>query len=301
MTWLSLSKVVTLEELHLLKYSLLPGEDITFVPNTDDAAWWETTLDAYSRDANVLPAAPLSAPRFELKIDHAPVRFQIELPPSYGGELDDGTPDVTRPLVSVRGDSISRSEQERWQVLVNETIDELQNSEYIVYELISAHLLPQLHAAYDNAASGSCSPRSTEPKLPQQPRSERYHALLTSHHLISPNKRRSLQQWSASLSLTGFAKVGHPGVIYCEGAQEQVEEFVANVKAMQWLALRVRFVEPAPGDSKQAPSDEPRDRPWVELEKVGEVMEEMRRLGRENYVTEMGIGSARANSPRSSK
>ena len=55
---------------------------------------------------------------------------------------------------------------------------------------------------------------------------ECYHALFTSHHLISPIKRRSLQQWSASLSLTGFAKVGHPGVIYCEGARAQVEEFV---------------------------------------------------------------------------
>ena len=33
-------------------------------------------------------------------------------------------------------------------------------------------------------------------------------------------------------------------------------------------------------------------RRWVELEKVGEVMEEMRRLGREKYVVEMGIGSA---------
>ncbi|KAG1738668.1 uncharacterized protein EDB91DRAFT_1054485, partial [Suillus paluster] len=43
------------------------------------------------------------------------------------------------------------------------------------------------------------------------------------------------------LSISGFAKVGYPGIIYTEGAQENVEEFVANVKSMQWLALRVRF------------------------------------------------------------
>jgi len=120
-----------------------------------------------------------------------------------------------------------------------------------------------------------------------------YHALLTSHHLISPNKRRSLQQWSSTHSLTGFAKVGHPGVIYCEGAQAQVEEFVANVKAMQWLALRVRFVEPVPHEGIQDASGNNRERRnWVEFEKVGDVVEEMRRLGRESYVTEMGIGSA---------
>lgn len=126
----------------------------------------------------------------------------------------------------------------------------------------------------------------------------RYHALLTSHHLISPNKRRSLHQWSNELSLTGFAKVGHPGVIYCEGEQAHVEEFVANVKAMQWLALRVRFIEPLAEAGKledhgKSISDERRH--WSEFEKVGEVVEEMRRLGREQYVVEMGIGSAGAN------
>jgi len=102
-----------------------------------------------------------------------------------------------------------------------------------------------------------------------------------------------MQQWSAALCVSGFAKVGHPGVIYCEGVQGAVEEFVANVKAMQWLALRVRFVEPLDG-GEGAPADDGRraERRWVELEKVGDVVEEMRRLGRESYVVEMGIGSA---------
>lgn len=97
-----------------------------------------------------------------------------------------------------------------------------------------------------------------------------------------------MQSWSSQLSITGFAKVGYPGVFYCEGAQSSVEEFVANVKAMQWLALRVRFVEPLPGD----PVQETEKKRWVEFEKVGEVVQEMKRLGREAYVVEMGIGSA---------
>lgn len=119
--------------------------------------------------------------------------------------------------------------------------------------------------------------------------STRHHALLTSHHLISPAKRRSLQQWSSQLQITGFAKVGYPGVIYCEGVQEQVEQFVANIKAMQWLALRVRFVEPAPPPSREPHGTRGR---WTEFDKVGEVVEEMRRLGRKRFVVEMGIGSA---------
>lgn len=68
-----------------------------------------------------------------------------------------------------------------------------------------------------------------------------------------------------------------------------MEEFVGNIKAMQWLALRVRFVEPLPKDIQ--PQDAEKRR-WIEMEKVGEVVEEMRRLGRESFVVEMGIGSA---------
>ena len=123
------------------------------------------------------------------------------------------------------------------------------------------------------------------------PSSTRYHVLLTSHHLVSPTKRRNLQQWSSQLRIAGFAKVGYPGVIYCEGAQEQVEQFVANIKAMQWLALRVRFVEPVPLPGTEW--DGARGR-WIEFDKVGEVVEERRRLGREQFVVEMGIGSAGA-------
>ena len=114
-----------------------------------------------------------------------------------------------------------------------------------------------------------------------------YHALLTPHHLVSPRNRRSLQQWSSDLRISGFAKVGYPGVIYAEGTQGNVDEFVANVKAMQWLALRVRFVEPI--DEVRVTRNESR---WVEFQKVGEVVEEMKRIGREGFILEMGIGSA---------
>jgi len=102
---------------------------------------------------------------------------------------------------------------------------------------------------------------------------------------------RSLYQWSTSLSFTGFAKLGYPGVIYAEGPRENLEEFVANVKAMQWLALRLRFIEPLP---KEIQAVEPGERRWVEFEKVGEVVQEMRRLRRKQYVLEMGIGSVGA-------
>jgi hypothetical protein len=78
-------------------------------------------------------------------------------------------------------------------------------------------------------------------------------------------------------------------VIYAQGKQDYVEEFVSNVKGMQWLALKVRFVEPLDGVSVDV---EKRERRWSEFQKVGEVVEEMRRMGREKFIVEMGIGSA---------
>lgn len=126
---------------------------------------------------------------------------------------------------------------------------------------------------------------------------------MTSHHLVSPTKRRSMQSWAHALGLNGFAKVGYPGVVYVQGRRRgDVEEFVRRVRGMQWFALRVRFVERVEpvvaaaadggggGGAEVDGKGGERGR-WVEVEKVGEVVEEMRRMGRERYVLEMGIGS----------
>lgn len=160
---------------------------------------------------------------------------------------------------------------------------------------MSTHLLPLLHAEADSKAQDEEAAVSSQAKSsPTNAGSSTepiYHALLTSHHLVSPTKRRDMQAWSSQLHVAGFAKVGYPGVIYCEGAQRSVEEFVANVKAMQWLALRVRFVEPLPVEMAEQSGAEEKKR-WMEFEKMGEVVQEMRKLRRESYVVEMGIGSA---------
>lgn len=166
------------------------------------------------------------------------------------------------------------------------------------YQLLSEHLLPLLHAKLDAQSPRARQPAAPRAMEPAPAPSQLHHALLTSHHLVSPQKRRSMQHWSAALSVSGFAKVGHPGVIYCAGAREAVEEFVRNVKAMQWLALRVRFVEPLANPGSASEDERKASRRWVEYEKVGDVVEEMRRLGRESYIVEMGIGSAAATTSK---
>ena len=98
----------------------------------------------------------------------------------------------------------------------------------------------------------------------------------------------------------GFAKVGYPGCIYCEGTQLDVETFVAKIKAMQWLALRVRFVEELRreyGSLAQRAEKYHEGRSWVELSKVGEVVEYMHHVGRKEFVLQLGLGSSSTSSP----
>ncbi|PIL31287.1 hypothetical protein GSI_05985 [Ganoderma sinense ZZ0214-1] len=295
-----------LEEIHLLKCSLLPGELLEFI---EQATLWSDLLDAYALDPDGAsnPATDVPPAHFRVKIEaSADVWFEVV----YGSGSDAEPGQVQVPQVLVKGDSLGRAEQARWQEKVAEAEAASTDSEYPLYEMISAHILPQLHAYLEERAiaatvieagtngahaglgvGGSGSRQTTSSSASTSRSSLRYHVLFVSHHLKSPQKRRSLSQWSHELSLVGLAKVGYPGVIYCEGAQEDVEDFVGRVRSMQWLALRLRFVEPAPAPSSPGAQDGQRGR-WAELEKVGEVVEEMRRLGREQFVVEMGIGSA---------
>lgn len=158
-------------------------------------------------------------------------------------------------------------------------------------------MLPQIHDFQEKHAAAKsarlqASTSRTEPTTPAV-----HHALFTSHHLVSTEKRRAMQKWASELSLRGFAKVGYPGVIYCEGEKADVEEFVLNVKAMQWLALRLRFVEPVQRStsSQQEGERSNSSKVWIELEKVGEVLAYMQKLGREEFVLDVGLGSAGAD------
>ncbi|GLB43703.1 putative protein of unknown function (DUF1115) [Lyophyllum shimeji] len=274
----SFSLTKQLEELQLIRCSLLPDEVLLFL---DDHDTW-TNLVAAQTDAATISRdqRPTSAARVQVKVDAAKISFVVGIPLNYSGNIAEAA-----PMFTVKGDEISRLEHDRWQRVIEESLKEIGDTEYPIYQLLSSHLLPLVHEALE--LRGFQDPVGPTDATPVSP-CPICHALLTSHHLISPNKRRSLQNWSASLSISGFAKVGYPGVIYAQGQKENVEEFVANIKAMQWLALKVRFVEELP-DGETTIEEERR---WKEFQKVGEVVEEMRRLGREQFIVEMGIGSA---------
>ncbi|KAJ7447230.1 hypothetical protein FB451DRAFT_1290722 [Mycena latifolia] len=260
-----------LEELQLIQITLLPEEILTFLDEElQDARAWSELLRDYAEGAldsdSSVPPAP---PHIQVKLKHSKIWLDVLFP----------TPENPAPSVSIKGENVTRGEQERWRSLVHEKMDEIATSDFPVYQLLCLHLLPLLHDQTQMPTAPA--PADERPDVPDTP----FHALFTSHHLISPKKRRALQQWSGALGVTGFAKVGYPGVIYAQGAQRSVEEFVANVKAMQWLALRLRFMEALPGGCMTQAEG------WTEFEKVGEAVAAMRRLGLEDWIVEMGVGS----------
>lgn len=281
-----------LKELQLIRCSLMPDETFSFVLDPQHAAIWTSLLDALDHHASGFgeladPAEPACPAKICVKRPNARIWFEILLP------SDAETLQCTN--VSVRGENISREEQEHWRSVVRDKVLEVKDMDFPVYELVSLHLLPMIHA-HVSTANHFAHPRPKDHTTISQGRrpSRKFHALLTSHHLVSPTKRRMMQQWSCKLNLTGFAKVGYPGIIYSEGDEEDIKEFIENIKAMQWLALRVRFVEPLessqdPHPTVGAPS------PWVELQKIAEVLSYMRKRGRETTLTNLGIGNS-ANS-----
>uniref|UniRef100_H3GHE3 Major facilitator superfamily (MFS) profile domain-containing protein n=1 Tax=Phytophthora ramorum TaxID=164328 RepID=H3GHE3_PHYRM len=44
------------------------------------------------------------------------------------------------------------------------------------------------------------------------------------HHIIASNKRRVVKEWALELQLGGFSKIGWPGVVIVEGAEDNVQD-----------------------------------------------------------------------------
>ena len=160
-----------------------------------------------------------------------------------------------------------------------------------LYQLLTMDLLPLL-------APPSPSPPSS-PHLPVSvPPMVSHHILLTSHHLLSPTKRKNLASLSSQLSLTGFSKTGHPGIMYAIGERNDLVEWLREVKSWNWLALRVRIgAEPVingvidEGKGKAAGARGGKGRgEWREVEKINDALEWLRNRGREELLVDLGLG-----------
>lgn len=213
------------------------------------------------------------------------LRFEID--PS-------GYPARDSAKIEVHGKDDGREEAEGWKRWVLERVgDWNEEDDYPLFQLLTNYFLPLL--APSTAPS---SPQSIKEDLGFVKDEERpHHVLLTSHHLIAPSKRKDLNSLSSQLSLVGFAKTGHPGIIYAIGSRADLIEWLREVKSWQWLALRVRIApepveeEETGGKGKESGARGGKGRgEWVEVEKIGEAVEWMRQRGREKLLTNLGMG-----------
>lgn len=60
------------------------------------------------------------------------------------------------------------------------------------------------------------------------------------HHIIAPTKRRVVVEWALELQLSGFSKIGWPGVVIVEGEEADVQEYVRRLQHLRWKQMVVR-------------------------------------------------------------
>lgn len=106
-----------LEELHLLKCSLLPGEVLAFIQDTES---WVDMLETYPDVSSIREPSHWQA-CFEVKLGSSNIWFEAELPKNY--------PDGDLPLISVKGTDVTRDEQEKWTMNIKKRTQELEGNQ----------------------------------------------------------------------------------------------------------------------------------------------------------------------------
>lgn len=113
-----------LEEINLIKYSVLPDELLAFVLDADK---WTSLLEEYpcSVPTGKWPEE-LSNARFQVKVDSARLWFEVNVPREYPRGIHEGK---NIPVISVKCEDVNREEQEKWQKIVEERWREVIDSE----------------------------------------------------------------------------------------------------------------------------------------------------------------------------
>lgn len=285
------------DELEIIRASLLPSEELIYLsPHT--STWLSAPADGSSTDPKLEdPSTPFL---LEIKSSASSYRIHIEI-------LKQDYYSRKNVKLQIKSSEMGREEALGWGMWVEERLDESWDegveTSFPLYHVLTTHLLPNLQDHSDShptpapinpstTHSHSHSTRVTSTYTPS-------HILFTSHHLLAPSKRRNLSSLSSSLRLQGFAKVGHPGLIYAEGDLEDLEEFGREVKGWQWLNLRMRVLEEdetgeGKGKGKMGGTGQEEGRrkgEWMELGKVGEAVDYLRERGKERLLLDIGIGA----------
>lgn len=141
-----------LDEFQLIRCSLLPGELFSFIEDSQNHHLWTNLLETHTMGTPV-PVQDidnLSTAHIQIHIEAAKLRISIQVPTSYAGNLVD-----VPPTFSIKGDQITRLEQEQWQAIIEEKLRETdQDTEYVFF-----HSSACLHKTF-------CTPLIQIPNIP---------------------------------------------------------------------------------------------------------------------------------------
>lgn len=117
-----------LEELSLLKHSLLPGEALIPASPSDHQDGWQALLESWQEDGDTtvtdLERAAHALPPAHFRIEAAGVDVWFEL--RLGEEYVGPQRGLSQYTVSVKGATLGRADQAAWQAFVKEKMAEVQ-------------------------------------------------------------------------------------------------------------------------------------------------------------------------------
>lgn len=126
---------------------------------------------------------------------------------------------------------------------VQQAVGQYQGSEclLLILDALQEETSKVLDEAQQHAVERS---RDSQEKLEAKVRpSQIGRRLIWFHHIKSPTKRKHISEWGKELRLAGYSKPGYPGVIICEGLEEDANEFVHRLRQLRWKAMAVRGEE----------------------------------------------------------
>ncbi|KAI5203600.1 DUF1115-domain-containing protein [Aureobasidium subglaciale] len=198
--------------------------------------------------------------------------FTLTIHPSYALEfsLSDTYPDTSKPHVYLScGDDVDTATRKRARAKLSDIVEEQETGMEMVDLIVTlfTDYLPELTEDNSNANGDE-----DEDDGQHQHATKIKRVVIWSHHLLATSKRKDIQAWSKELSLSGYSRPGHPGSIFAEGDEDQIDEFIRRLKQLRWQALQVRGEDTAdkricgPGDG------------ILEVEGLGEIAEALKKI-----------------------
>mmetsp|Transcript_14221 Transcript_14221/g.21016 ORF Transcript_14221/g.21016 Transcript_14221/m.21016 type:complete len:428 (-) Transcript_14221:500-1783(-) len=109
--------------------------------------------------------------------------------------------------------------------------------------LILTHADEWVEINWPDFLSSECSNEFAPSKntiLPMENKTVLGRRLIYSHHIISKIKRNDIQNLALHYKLTGYIKIGWPGIILIEGLEENCISFYDEIRPWSWKFLVVR-------------------------------------------------------------